>query len=207
MEQEPEASAAEAMAFGLIQQANELTRSARETQQALVEQIQELVQLKDWAVQAAVELKKQADAGVLNSRQQTAASVERIEAERVQLQNVGLKLEQAAGYAIQAAVRKHGEELGQQTGFAMAQPIHDIQQAAAQVRQNVKKMRWFLIGLILSGGMVIGLLAGYWPLRSSQNNMQEQLNRSEQYLAAQQQPVPAPGAPDLHSGGRKGKAK
>ena len=207
MGQEPAGSAAEAMAFGLIQQADEHSRSARETQQALAEQIEELVQLKDWAVQAALELKQQADASVLNSRQQTAAAVERIEAERVQLQNVGLKLEQAAGYAIQAAVRKHGEELGQQTGFALAKPLHDIQQAAAQVRQNIKETSWFLIGLLLSGGMVIGLLAGYWPLRSSQNNMQEQLNRIEQYLAAQSQPVPAPSVPDPHPVGHKGKAK
>ncbi len=59
-------------------------------------------------MQAALELKKQADAGVLNLRQESVASVERLEDHRVQLQNVGLKLEQAAGHAIQAAVRKYG---------------------------------------------------------------------------------------------------
>lgn len=50
---------------------------------------------------AALELKKQADAGVLSLKQQTAASVGILEGERVQLQNVGIKLEQYAGHAIQ----------------------------------------------------------------------------------------------------------
>ncbi len=64
-----------------------------------------------------------------------------------------------------------------------------------------------MIGLMVSAGLVIGLLLGYWPLRSSQNNMQEQLNRIEQYLAAQPQPVPAPAAPNVHAPAHKGKAK
>ena len=38
-------------------------------------------------------------------------------------------------------------------------------------------------------------------------NMQEQLNRIEQYLAAQQAPAPAPSAPDVHAPAHKGKAK
>jgi hypothetical protein len=48
---------------------------------------------------------------------------------------------------------------------------------------------------------------GYWPLRSSQNNIQEQLNRIEQYQAAQQPTVPAPAVPEPHAPGHKGKAK
>jgi hypothetical protein len=48
---------------------------------------------------------------------------------------------------------------------------------------------------------------GYWPLRSSQNNIQEQLNRIEQYQAAQQQPAPASAAPEPHAPAHKGKMK
>ena len=64
-----------------------------------------------------------------------------------------------------------------------------------------------MIGLMFSAGLVIRLLLGYWPMRSSRNNMQEQLNRIEQYLAAQQPPTPASAAPDMHAPAHKGKAK
>jgi cytochrome oxidase assembly protein ShyY1 len=73
------------------------------------------------------------------------------------------------------------------------------------VRQNLKEVSWLMIGLMFSAGLVIGLLLGYWPMRSSQNNMQEQLNRIEQ--AAQQPPTPASAAPDVHAPAHKGKAK
>jgi hypothetical protein len=59
---------------------------------------------------------------------------------------------------------------------------------------------------MVSVGLILGLMLGYWPLRSSQNNMQEQLNRIEQYLAAQQQ-APVPAAPDVHAPAHKGKTK
>lgn len=52
-----------------------------------------------------------------------------------------------------------------------------------------------MIGLILAFGIVIGFLLGYWPLRSSQKDMQGQLNQIEQSLAAQQQATPAVPAP------------
>ena len=42
-----------------------------------------------------------------------------------------------------------------------------------------------MIGLILAFGIFIGFLLGYWPLRSSRKDMQEQLNRIEQSLTAQ----------------------
>ncbi len=79
--------------------------------------------------------------------------------------------------------------------------------APEQVRVNVKETSWLMIDLILAFGIVIGFLLGYWPLRSSQNAMQEQLNRIEQYLTAQQQATPAPAIPDAHALTYKGKAK
>jgi hypothetical protein len=51
------------------------------------------------------------------------------------------------------------------------------------------------------------LLLGYWPLRRSQNILQEQLNQIKQYLAAQAPAAPAPVAPDVHAPAHKGKAK
>ena len=78
----------------------------------------------------------------------------------------------------------------QHVSFLLA-PLKDIQQAAGYVRQNMNQVSWLIIGLMLSAGLVIGLMLGYWHLRSSQNNIQEQLNRIEQYLAARQPPAPA----------------
>ena len=82
-----------------------------------------------------------------------------------------------------------------------------MKQSAGFVRQSLKEVSWLMIGLMVSVGLVLGFLLGYWPMRSSQNNMQEQLNRIEQYLAAQQAPAPAPPATDMHAPAHKGKAK
>ena len=75
MGQEPnQGSAGEMMVFGLIEQADRLGKSAQGTQQALSEQIQELGQLQQWAVNAALELQKRAD-----------AAVQKLEAERARI--------------------------------------------------------------------------------------------------------------------------
>ena len=197
MEQEPnQGSAGEMMILGLIDHADRLGKSAQSTQHALTEQIQELAQLQQWTVNAALELQKQAD-----------AAVKKLEAERVRLQGTQATLQTNAVQALHDAVRLQGGDIKQQTVNALAAPLQDIQQAAAQVRQNVKETSWLMIGLILAFGIVIGFLLGYWPLRSSQSNMQEQLNRIEQTLTAQQQATPAPAMPDAHALTHKGKAK
>ena len=197
MEQEPnQGSAGEMMILGLIDHADRLGKSAQGTQHALTEQIQELAQLQQWTVNAALELQKQAD-----------AAVKKLEAERVRLQGTQATLQTNAVQAIHDAVRLQSGDIRQQTVNALSAPLHDIQQAAAQVRQNVKETSWLMIGLILAFGIVIGFLLGYWPLRSSQNTMQEQLNRIEQSLAAQQQPVLTPAAPDVHVPVHKGRVK
>jgi type VI protein secretion system component VasK len=102
-------------------------------------------------------------------------------------------------------VRKQSGDIERQTVQAFAAPLQEIKQAAGYVRQNMKEVKWLTISLMVSVGLVLGLMLGYWPMRSSQNNMQEQLNRIEQYLAAQQPQAPA--APDVHAPAHKGKAK
>jgi len=163
---------------------------------ALTEQIGELAQLQQWSVDAALELQKRAD-----------AAIKSLEAERVQWQSARVNLERQAVQAIQNAVKQQSGEIERQTVRAFAAPLRDIQQAAGYVRQNLRDVSWLMIGLMLSAGLVIGLLLGYLPLRSSQNSMQEQLNRIEQYLAAQPQAVTAPAAPTVHAPAHKGKAK
>jgi hypothetical protein len=195
MEQEPtESSAGEMMVFGLIEQADRIGKSAQGTQRALTEQIQELAQLQEWTVKAAQELQKRAD-----------AAIKSLEAERVQWQGARVGLERNAVQAIHDAVRKQSGDIERQTVQAFAAPLQQIQQAAGYVRQNMKEVSWLMISLMFSAGLVVGLLLAYWPMRSSQNNMQEQLNRIEQYLAAQQPPTPA--ASDVHAPAHKGKSK
>ncbi len=195
-QQQPGSGIGEAMMFGLIEQAEQMRQSAQSTQRALVEQIKELGEIQEWAEGTAQELQKRAD-----------AAIKSLEAERVQWQGARVNLERNAVQAIHDAVRKQSGDIERQTVQAFAAPLQDIQQAAGYVRQNMKEVSWLMIGLMVSAGLVVGLLLGYWPLRSSQNNMQEQLNRIEQYLAAQPRSVLAPAAPDPHASAHKGKAK
>ena len=51
-----EGSAGEMMILGLIDHADRLGKSAQSTQPALTEQIQELAQLQQWTVNAALDL-------------------------------------------------------------------------------------------------------------------------------------------------------
>ena len=198
MEQEPnQGSAGEMMILGLIDHADRLGKSAQSTQHALTEQIQELAQLQQWTVKR----------GFGASKNRPMPPLRKLEAERVRLQGTQATLQTNAVQALHDAVRLQGGDIKQQTVNALAAPLQDIQQAAAQVRQNVKETSWLMIGLILAFGIVIGFLLGYWPLRSSQSNMQEQLNRIEQTLTAQQQATPAPAMPDAHALTHKGKAK
>ncbi len=145
---------------------------------------------------AAVELQKRAD-----------AAIKSLEAERVRLQGTQMNLERNAVQAIHDAVQKQSGGIERQVVQAFAEPLREMKQAAGFVRQSLKEVSWLMIGLMLSAGLVVGLLLGYWPMRSSQNNMQEQLNRIEQYLAAQQAPAAAQAAPDVHAPPHKGKAK
>jgi hypothetical protein len=193
-EQQVSGSAGEMMVFGLIEQADRIGKSALATQQDLAEQIEHLGQVQEWAVNAAVELQKQA-----------ATAIKNLEAERAQLQASRTGLERNAVQAIQNAVRQQSAEIERHTTQALAVPLHDIGQAAAQVRQNIKETSWLVTGLILALGIVLGLVLGWLPFRSSLNHLQEQEDRIEQYLATQQQQA-APVTPEpSHAPAHKGK--
>lgn len=195
-QQQPGSRLGDSMMFGLIEHTEKIEEAMAETQRVLTQRIEDLGQLQNWAVQAAVDLQKRADAAIKN-----------LEAERTRLQRAQTNLEQNAVQAIHNAIRLQSGDIERQTVSALATPLAQIQQAAGYVRQNVKEVSWLVMGLLFAGGLIVGLMFGYWPLRSSQNNIQEQLNRIEQYQAAQLPPAPAPAAPDPHVLGRKGKAK
>ena len=150
----------------------------------MAEQIQHLGQVQEWAVKAAVELQKQA-----------AAAIKNLEAERAQLQASRTGLERNAVQAIQNAVRSQTAEIERHTTQALATPLHAIGQAAAQVRQNVRDATWMVyVGMLLIG-TVLGLFAGYLPMRSSVKALEEHVNQIDSYLAAQQ-PQAAPVTPE-----------
>ncbi len=194
-EEEAGGSAGEMMVFGLIEQADRIGKSAQGTQRALTAQIEQLAQLQQWSAIAAQNLQKRAEVAIKN-----------LEAERVHWQNARVNLERNAVQAIHDAVRQQSDTIERQTTQAMAAPLRDIGQAAAQVRQNIKETSWLSLGLILALGIILGLLFGWLPFRSGINDLREQGNRIEQYLAAQQQPQAAPATPEpSHTPAHKGK--
>jgi ElaB/YqjD/DUF883 family membrane-anchored ribosome-binding protein len=195
-QQQPGSRLGDSMMFGLIEHTEKIEEAMAETQRVLTQRIEELGQLQNWAVQASVELQKQA-----------TAAIKSLEAERVKLQGTQMNLERNAVQAIHDAVRLQSGDIERQTVQAFAAPLQEMKQAAGYVRQNIKEVKWLTISLMVAIGLALGLMLGYWPMRTSQNNMQEQLNRIEQYLAAQKPPAPTPAVPDVHAPAHKGKAK
>ena len=206
MEQDPAGSSAgEMMVFGLIEQADRIGKSAQGTQRLLAEQIQELAQLQQWAVTAALDLQKRAEGSAVTLKQQAEAVVKSLEAERAQLQGVQTHLARNAVQAIHDAVRKQSGDIERQTVQALAAPLRDIQQAAGQVRQNIKESNWLFVGGIFFAGVMIGLFAGYYFVIRTQNRIDDRLDRMEQVLSAPAQSVQT--VPDPHVPAHKGKGK
>ena len=187
--------AAHVMAFALIDQAERLGRSTEQAQQALTAQIGKLVEL----------------------RGEIAAAVKNLEAERGRLQGVGPLLQQNAAHAMRLTLQEQGEMIGTKMSSALDRTVQhleraggQIERAAGHVRQNVRETNWLMICLYFVSGMLATLLLVYLPLRGDINRLQEQGDRIEQYLAAQQkqQPAPAPASPEPpRAPAHKGKAK
>ena len=194
-QQQPGSRLGDSMMFGLIEHTERVEETMAETQRVLTQRIQELAQVQEWAVNAAVELQKQA-----------ATAIKNLESERVRLQGVGPTLQQNAAWAMRESIREHSDKIETQISAGMAVPLDQIKQAAAQVRQNISEISWLVRSLILAAGIVIGLALGWLPFRSSLNHLQEQEDRIEQYLATQQQQQAAPVTPEpAHAPAHKGK--
>ena len=165
------------MAFALIDQADRLGKSTEAAQQALTAQIGKLVEL----------------------RGEIAAAVGKLEAERGRLQGIGPALQQSGAHAMRLALQEQSDAIETRVGSALRGPLYQMEQAAGlieraagHVRQNVKEVGWLLILLYCMGGLIVGLMLGYLPLRGDVNALREQGDRIEQHLAAQQQPGPVP---------------
>jgi hypothetical protein len=195
-QQSGEGSAGEMMILGLIDHADRLGKSAQGTQQALSEQIQELGQLQQWAVNAALEIQKQA-----------GVAIKGLEVERGRIQGSQMNLERNAVQALHDAVEKQSAGIGRQVEYALVTPLADIKRAAAQVSQNVKESKWLFAVSVFLLGMVGGLAFGYFAVMRTQSRMDDKLDRIEQYLVTQQQAASAPIASDSKAPGQKPKPK
>ena len=187
--------AGEVMALALIDHADLLGKSARTTQQALEKQIEELV-----AMEARVKTAVQSIHGAVKSLE---AERVKMEAERAKLQAVGPALEQNAVWAMRETLREQAgqikREMRIEVSGALVEPLENIQRGARHVRDNVKETKWLVIVSYVLLGMVLGLMAGYWPMRRSVVNLEEHVTAIDQALGAQQQAAaaaaasPAPG--------------
>ena len=205
MEKQPFQTANDAMVMGLMDHAESVSKSLREAHQGLNDQIEELTQLKQWAANAAVELQKRAEGSAVALKRQAEAVVKSLEAERSQLHGVQTNLAINAMQAIHDAVGLQSDKIEQQVRFALAQPLHDIQESAAQVRQNIKDANWMMFGLVFSMGITFGLFSGYSMVMRTQNKMNDRLDGIEQFLSAPAQTVPAVAGPTASA--HKGKGK
>ena len=193
-QQQPGSRLGDSMMFGLIEHTERVEETMAETQRVLTQRIQELAQVQEWAVKAAVELQKQATTAIKN-----------LEGERARLQSVGPTLQQNAAWAMRESIREQSDKIETQISAGMAVPLDQIKQAATQVRQNVRDANWMVyVGMLLIG-VVLGLFAGYLPMRSSVKALEEHVNQIDSYLAAQQ-PQTAPVTPEpSHTSNHKGK--
>lgn len=162
MGDEPQgASAGEMMVFGLIEQADRVQKAALATQAALTRQVEQLDQIQRSA----------------------EATIQRLRAETGRLETTQAGIAGSAAYAIQAAVKQQAGEIERQISQALAAPLLDIRQAAAQVRQNVRDSSWMFVMGVFIAGMMLGMFAGYYFVIRTQNNIENRLDRIEQIIA------------------------
>ncbi len=183
--------AGEVMALALIDHADLLGKSARTTQQALEKQIEELI-----AMEARVKTAVQSIHGAVKSLE---AERVKMEAERAKLQAVGPALEQNAVWAMRETLREQASqikrEMRTEVSDALVEPLKDIERGAKHVRENVKETKWLVIVSYVLLGMVLGLMGGYWPMRSSVKMLEEHVTAIDQALGAQQQAAAAAASP------------
>ena len=135
----------------------------------------------------------------------------KLEAERVKLKAIGPELEQSATWAMRETLREQGGQIKSEIKVvvqdALILPLQDIQAGAGHVRQNVRDTKWLTLGFVFLVGCVVGLVGGYFPIRSDLNALIEHVNNIDHYLAAQQTPPPAPSPSSAPAQDHKKKGK
>lgn len=185
-----EQNAGELMVFGLIEQADRLSKSASLTQATLGKQIEELV-----SMEARVKTAVQSIHVAIKSLESERV---KMEAERTKLQAVGPTLEQNATWAMRETLREQAGqikyEMRSEVREALVQPLQDIEHGAGHVRQNVKDTKLLTTAIVFLIGCMLGLGLGYVPVRRSIVNLEEHVTAIDQALGAQQQAAAAAAA-------------
>jgi vacuolar-type H+-ATPase subunit I/STV1 len=179
-------SASDKVGIALLEHADQLGERFEATRVALGEQIDHLKELQSWTVAAVQTMQQRVD----NSIQKLAGERQKLEAERVRVQTVQATFELNTVQAIHDAVRKQSVEIERVTVQALGAPLHQIEQAAGQVRQNVKEANWLLMSFVLAVGIAIGLLGEFYMVGRTQNDMADRLDRIEQNQAVSVQNAP-----------------
>ena len=120
--------------------ADRMSGSIENTHSLLTEQIDQLKQLQQWTVGSVQTLQKRAE-----------VAIQSLEAERVRLQGTQLNLERNAVQALHDAVEKQSGKINRQVEQSLAATLHEIQQAGAQVGQNVRESNWLFAGMAPGG--------------------------------------------------------
>ena len=173
-----EQSAGEAMAFGLIEQANRLAKAASITQATLTKQIEELIAMEA-RVNVAVQRLDGLFRGFEGERVKLEGERTKLEAERVKLKAIGPELEQSATWAMRETLREQGGQIKSEIKFevqhALIQPLQDIQASAGHVLQNVWETKLLYIGFVLLFGILIGYGADQYRVGVHQSRMETQM--------------------------------
>ena len=175
-EKQPESGAGETMVFGLIDQADRIGKTALATQRALTEQIQELAQVQAWAVEAAVDLQKRANAAIKSLEAERAKLAD----DRAKLQAIGPTIEQGAVWAMRETLREQAGQIKYamktEVSGALAESLQDIQAGAGHVRQNIWETKLLYVGAVLLFGILIGYGADQYRVGVHQDRMEVQMN-------------------------------
>jgi hypothetical protein len=177
MEQEkPESNAGETMVYGLIDQADRIGKTALATQRALTEQIQELAQVQAWAVEAAVDLQKRANAAIKSLETERAKLAD----DRAKLQAIGPTIEQGAVSAMRETLREQAGQIKYamktEVSGVFAGSLQDIQAGAGHVRKNVRETKLLTFLVVLLFGILLGYAGDQYRVGSRQNRMETQMN-------------------------------
>ena len=142
-QQQPGSRLGDSMMFGLTEHTEKIEEAMAETQSVLTQRIEELGQLRNWAIQADVDLQKRAD-----------ATIKSLEAEQTRFEGTQMNLERNAVQAIHDTVRKQSDDIKQQTVKALATPLAQMEQAAGYVRRKMKEVNWLALSQVLAGRMI-----------------------------------------------------
>ena len=191
-----EQSAGEAMAYGLIEQANRLAKAASITQATLTKQIEELIAMEG-RVNVAVQRFDGLFKGFEAERVKLEGERAKLEAELLKLKAIGPQLEQSATWAMRETLREQAGqikyEMRSEVKEALVEPLQSIEKGAGHVLQNVWETKLLYIGFAALFGILLGYAGDQYRvgvhqsrIETQMSGIQENVNLIEGYLQQQE---------------------